>query len=317
MPDSQPALTADTDFLRDVLDGLGAAQKTIPCKYLYDARGSQLFDAITQLDAYYPTRTETSILTDYAADIAQAVGPRARVVEYGSGSSVKTRLLLDALERPASYVPLDISADHLAASAERLQTEYPDLHVAPVVADYTAPFELPDTPGRRTLVFFPGSTIGNFDPDEAHAFLELMREAAGPDGAVLIGVDLRKDAQTLEQAYDDDQGVTAEFNLNLIARINRELGGTLDPDGFRHEAVWNADAGRVELYLVSLREQQARVGEERVRFARGERIHTENSYKYSLDGFGRLAARAGLHVDRVWTDPQSRFSVQLLTAASD
>jgi dimethylhistidine N-methyltransferase len=325
MPNGQPARspfarssTRDSDaFLRDVLAGLTAAHKSLPCKYLYDAEGSRLFDAITELDEYYPTRTEAAILTEHAAKIARAVGPDARVIEYGSGSSVKTRLLLDALDTPASYVPLDISAEHLAASAERLQAEYPDLHVEPVVADYTASFRLPDVPGRRTLVFFPGSTIGNFDPDEAQAFLASMRDVIREDGAVLIGVDLKKSPDVLERAYDDREGVTAAFNRNLITRINRELDGTLDPSAFEHLAVWNAEQGRVEMHLVSTRDQVGKVAHVSIPFREGERIHTESSYKYSLPGFEQVAAQAGLGVDRVWTDADRRFSVQLLTAAED
>ncbi len=304
-------------FLRDVLAGLTAPDKSLPCKYLYDAHGSQLFDAITELDAYYPTRTETAILTEHGSGIARAIGPHVRVIEYGSGSSIKTRLLLDALDRPASYVPLDISAEHLAASAERLQAEYPDLPITPVVADYTSDFDLPDAPGDRTLLFFPGSTIGNFDPGEARDFLTSMRSVIGGDGAVLIGVDLRKDAAVLERAYDDPEGVTAAFNRNLITRINRELSATLDPDGFVHRAVWNDEAGRVEMHLVSTRDQIAEVGNVMLSFREGERIHTESSYKYSLDGFARLAAQAGLTIDRVWTDSGERFSVQLLSPAED
>ncbi len=315
-PTTDPNLDSDA-FLRDVLAGLTVADKSLPCKYLYDAHGSQLFDAITELDAYYPTRTETAILTEHGSDMADAIGPRARVIEYGSGSSVKTRLLLDALDQPASYVPLDISAEHLTTSAERLQAEYPDLPVSPVVADYTSDFQLPDVPGDRTLLFFPGSTIGNFDPDEARDFLASMRGVIGADGAGLIGVDLRKDAATLERAYDDEEGVTAAFNRNLITRINRELDATLDPDGFVHRAVWNDQAGRVEMHLVSTRMQTAIVGSVSVAFREGERIHTESSYKYSLDGFAQLAAQAGLLVDRVWTDADERFSVQLLSPADD
>ncbi len=316
--DAAPHDSADPDgFLRDVLAGLTALDKSLPCKYLYDAHGSQLFDAITRLEAYYPTRTETAILTDHGDDIAQAIGPRARVIEYGSGSSVKTRLLLDALDRPAAYVPLDISAEHLAASARRLQAEYPDVPITPIVADYTSGFALPDVPGERTLLFFPGSTIGNFNPDEARDFLASMRSVIGSDGAVLIGVDLRKDAATLERAYDDDEGVTAAFNRNLITRINRELDGTLDPDGFAHRAVWNEEAGRVEMHLVSTQVQTATVGSVSLAFHEGERIHTESSYKYSLDGFAQLAAQAGLTVDHAWTDAAERFSVQLLSPAAD
>jgi len=294
--------------------GLGGARKTLPCKYLYDARGSQLFERICELAEYYPTRTELAIMEAHAGEMARRLGPRCLLVEYGSGSSRKTRLLLDRLEAPAGYVPIDISRDALAASVRALAEAYPDLEVLPVCADYTEPIELPvpSRPAARRGVYFPGSTIGNFSPAEAQRFLARMARVAGRGGAILIGVDLRKDRRTLERAYDDASGVTAAFNLNLLSRLNRELGADFDPGRFAHRAVWNEAAGRVEMHLVSRTRQSVSVAGRRFAFAAGESIHTENSYKYTLEQFARLAAGAGLTVERVWTDPRERFSVQYL-----
>ncbi len=301
-----------TAFRRDVLSGLQKAQKTLPCKYLYDAHGSSLFDRITRLDAYYPTRAEKSILENYGGEMAALIGPQARIVEYGSGTSEKTQLLLDKLEAPAAYVPIDISREHLLAAAARIQQRYPDVHVAPVVADYTADFSLPTTPGRQTVVFFPGSTIGNFEPEEAQVFLAEMARVAGPGGGLLIGVDLRKPVQTLERAYDDEEGVTALFNLNLLTRINRELGGTFDLSRFSHRAPWNDALGRVEMHLVSLEEQEVEVAGHKIAFGAGEYIHTECSYKYTPEGFAALAAQAGFDRVALWKDDERLFSVQYL-----
>ena len=304
-------------FRSDVLAGLSRPQKTLPCKYFYDERGSALFERICELDEYYPTRTELAILQAHVGEMAERIGARCLLVEYGSGSSRKTRLLLDRLRQPAAYVPIDISSDALRASARALAAAYPDLEVLPVCADYTEPLELP-RPTRRPArrgVFFPGSTIGNFTPPEAQRFLGRMARVAGPGGAILIGVDLRKDRAVLELAYDDALGVTAAFNKNLLVRINRELGGDFDPARFRHLARWNAGDGRVEMHLVSEVEQRVRVAGSRIRVAAGETIHTENSYKYDLVQFSVLAAQAGLAVRCVWTDPAALFSVQYLTVA--
>ena len=315
-----PTATACADsatllFRRDVLAGLRAPQKTLPCKYFYDAAGSALFEEITRLDAYYPTRTETAILESHGDEMAALVGPRARIVEYGSGSSEKTRLLLDRLDGPAAYVPIDISEGHLLEAAGALRAQYPGLPIVPVAADYTAPFHLPDTPGRRTVVFFPGSTIGNFEPAAAVPFLAGMARVAGPGGGLVVGVDLRKDAAVLARAYDDEEGVTAAFNLNLLVRINRELGADFDLAGFAHRAVWNGALGRVEMHLVSRTDQQVHVGGERVDFRAGETIHTENSYKYTVAGFGEIAAQAGFQPVQVWTDAAAYFSVHYLVVA--
>lgn len=346
-PDAPPAPSSEREtdaFRRDVLAGLGGTPKTLPSKHFYDAEGSRLFDRITELDAYYPTRTEAAILGRYGAEMTDLVAPEggggAVLVEYGSGSSVKTRLLLDRLPNLAAYVPLDISRAHLLATADGLRADYPALRIEPVVADYTGAFSLPPLPAARRVLFFPGSTIGNFVPDEARAFLQRMARVAGPGGTLLVGVDLRKDRATLERAYDDEQGVTAAFNRNLLVRINRELEGSFDLDAFAHRAVWNPEgdraansegnratnsggdgeaagetgeaAGRVEMHLVSLRAQTVRVGDHAFAFAEGETIHTENSYKYTPEGFGALARSAGWAVERVWMDDAGLFSVQAL-----
>jgi L-histidine Nalpha-methyltransferase len=303
-------------ILDEVLTGLEQPQKHIPCKYLYDERGSRLFERICELEEYYPTRTELGIMESNAADMARELGAGCLLVEYGSGSSRKTRLLLDHMERPAAYVPIDISRETLHRSARALATAYPHLEVLPVCADYTEPVEIPESrraPLRRG-VYFPGSTIGNFTPADATAFLCRMAGLAGARGGMLIGVDLKKDSRVLELAYDDPRGVTAAFNKNLLARLNRELDADFPLERFRHRAVYDANAGRVEMHLVCDAALTVSVGDVEVRFEAGETIHTENSYKYELDEFAELAQRAGLAVRRVWTDGERRFSVQLLAA---
>ncbi len=316
------------DLRADVLAGLagdlpGAASdapaRRIPPKWFYDERGSALFDAICDLDEYYPTRTELAITRDCGGEMSMHIGPRALLVEYGSGSSIKTRVLLAHLRDPAGYVPIDISRDHLRASAARLAAEFPGLEVLPVCADYTRPLDLP-SPSRipgRTVIYFPGSTIGNFVPADAVDFLRVAHDEAGPAGQLLIGVDLVKDPAVLVPAYDDPRGVTAAFNKNLLTRINREVGADFDPDAFAHRASWWQDPavegrGRVEIELVSRLEQTATVDGHAFTFAEGESILTEYSYKYSTTAFAQLAAQAGWSVVRVWTDPNRLFSVQLL-----
>lgn len=303
-------------FLADVLEGLRAPRKRIPCKYFYNERGSRLFEAICDLPEYYLTRAELSILEDHGHEVAAALGPGCLVIEYGSGSGLKTRLLLDRLKEPQAYVPIDISAEALRRSAGELSAAYPGLEILPVCADYTAPFEIP-TPRsspRRRVVFFPGSTIGNLSPPEAVAFLARAAGVVGPDGAVVVGVDLKKEPAVLEAAYDDRRGVTAAFNKNLLVRINAELGGDFRLERFRHRAVYNATMGRIEMYLVSLASQTVRVDGEPIRFRQGEPIHTEDSYKYQAQEFSALAARAGLLPRAVWIDPDRRFSIHYLTA---
>lgn len=306
---------AGDEFRDSVLAGLAARPKTLEAKFFYDERGSQLFDAITELDAYYPTRAEAALLQTHAAEIAAFVGPDASLVEFGSGSSVKTRLLLESLPDLRCYVPIDISGEHLQATAEKLAADFA-LPIIPVHADYTAAFTLPAAvPAERRVGFFPGSTIGNFNPETAVRFLKQARELLGPGSRFLVGADLQKDEGRLIAAYDDAEGVTAAFNLNLLRRINRELAGDFDLAAFRHEARYNRAEGRVEMHLVSRREQQARVDGERFDFAAGESIHTENSYKYTLESFAELARHGGWRSDAQWLDPEGLFSLHGLVAA--
>ena len=301
-------------FLSEAVDGLRDDPKRLPCKYFYDAHGSHLFDRICELPEYYPTRTERSIMKQSADEMAKAIGPNALVIEYGSGSSLKTRLLLDVLETPAGYVPVDISCDHLMKAAAALSEDYPDVEVLPVCADFTAPFGIPETRRRaaRRVVYFPGSTIGNFTRDGAIDLMRNVGELCGPGGALLIGVDLKKDRATLERAYDDSQGVTAEFNRNVLVRMNRELDADFDVSEFAHRAVWVEGPGRVEMHLVSQVDQTVHLDDERIEFAAGEHICTEHSHKYTLDGFAKLANAAGFSVGEIWTDKNRRFSVQIL-----
>jgi dimethylhistidine N-methyltransferase len=309
--------TERKEFLADALHGLRQPEKSLPCKYFYDAEGSKLFDQICQLPEYYPTRTEFGILRDHVGEMAQCLGPDSLLVEYGSGSSVKTRLLLDHLEQPAAYVPVDVSREHLFETALALRVDYPDLPVLPVCADFANSFSLPEPPrpASRRAVYFPGSTIGNFSDAAAVELMSRVARRVGPGGGFLVGVDLKKDADVLRRAYDDEQGVTAAFNLNLLVRMNQELDADFDLRAFEHAASWNEEAGRVEMHLVSRVAQEIHLDGETIRFEAGERICTEHSHKYSVDGFARLAARAGLTVRRVWTDPRRYFSVQYLEVA--
>lgn len=307
-------------FEADVIEGLSRTpQKTLPCRWLYDDRGSELFEDITALPEYYPTRTETAILRENAADIAAFCGPRAVLVEYGAGAGVKTEILLGALENPALYLPIDIAGDFLAGSAARIERRFPYIEIRPLVADFTDDFDLPDDLPKLTprVAFFPGSTIGNLDRDEAVAFLRRVRSHVGPKGRAVIGVDLKKDLARLLPAYDDAAGVTAAFNLNLLTRINAELGGDFANDGFAHEARWSEAASAVEMHMVSLRAQTARVGGRSFAFAQGETIHTESSRKYSTEGFSALAGDAGWRAAEVWTDPDALFAVFGLAGTSD
>jgi dimethylhistidine N-methyltransferase len=303
-----------TRFRADVLAGLSARAKSLPCKYLYDDRGSRLFDQICELPEYYPTRTELGILHRHAGDMAAALGDGCLVIEYGSGSGLKTPLLLERLRHPAEYVPVDISRDHLLASAAALARRFPQLQVLPVWADFTGAFEVPATRRvpRRKAVFFPGSTIGNFGPTCAIELMQGVARRCGSGGAFLVGVDLRKSKAILEPAYDDAAGVTAAFNKNLLVRINRELGADFDLDQFDHRAVFDEKHSRIEMYLVSRRRQEVHLDGQTIEFAAGETICTEYSYKYTLDAFGDLARAAGLTVRQVWTDEAGWFSVQYL-----
>ncbi|MBO6783192.1 MAG: L-histidine N(alpha)-methyltransferase [Alphaproteobacteria bacterium] len=304
---------ASDNFLADVLEGLRKPQKELPSKYFYDERGSQLFDRICELPEYYPTRTEMALLRHISADVAELVGDGATVIEFGSGSSTKIRILLDALDAPRAYVPVDISREHLLASAKELADDYPDLQVIPVCADYTQPFDVPVIEGEKVRAgFFPGSTIGNFSRDAAVSFLRAAASDVGHNNGLLIGVDLKKDVDILHAAYNDAAGVTAAFNLNLLERINRELDGTFDTGAFTHDARWVPDPGRIEMHLVSERDQTAEVGGESFSFAAGESIYTEDSHKYDIAGFQALAAEAGWRAIEHWTDPDELFSIHLL-----
>jgi dimethylhistidine N-methyltransferase len=299
-------------FWRDVLHGLRKPLKELPCKYFYDIRGAELFERICELDEYYLTRCELAVLEGYAREMAGRIGPGCVLIEYGSGSGRKTLLLLDHLDRPAAYVPVDINADNLATFARQLAARYPRLQVAPVCADFTKPFDVPELrrPSARRVVYFSGSTIGNFSPTEAVPLLKNIARLCGPGGGLLIAADLQKDRRILKAAYDDREGMTAAFNLNLLVRINRELGADIALDRFRHRAFYNEIEGRIEMHLVSQADQAVRIGGELIAFKEGETIHTENSYKYTLPGFAALARQAGLEVEQVWTDERGYFSVQ-------
>jgi dimethylhistidine N-methyltransferase len=312
--DSQPHPDA-SDFARDMLNALGQSPHSISPKYFYDSAGSRLFDRICELPEYYPTRTELSMLAQRAAEIAALAGPRAEIVEFGAGSCAKVRLLLQAFDRPARYLPIDISGDHLHASAAELRREFAGLDVLPVAADYTQRLLLPASlPGAgRRLGFFPGSTLGNFTPDEALHFLRVAgRVLRG--GALLLGADLVKDPSVLHAAYNDAQGVTAAFNLNLLARANRELGADFALDQFAHYAFYNAPLQRIEMHLISRRNQTVSLCGRRFELAEGESMHTENSYKFTIDGLRALALSAGFTPGPVWTDPRQLFSVHWLHA---
>jgi dimethylhistidine N-methyltransferase len=311
-----PAHGPDAAELEEVRRGLRGTPKTLPPKLFYDAAGARLFERICELPEYYLTRAELSILRARVGEIAALAGPRCALIEYGSGAGLKVRLLLDALERPAAYVPIDVSREQLARVAAELQAEYPAVRVAPLCADYTRPLALPALPpGARRLGFFPGSTIGNFHPTEAAAFLRRIRRTVGPDGALVLGVDRRKDAAALHAAYDDAAGVTAAFNLNLLRRLNREFGADFELGRWRHEAFVDQRASRVEMHLVSEADQTVTVAGTRVPFARGETIWTESSYKYDRARLDALAAAAGFSVTRLWTDAGERFWVAFLEAA--
>jgi dimethylhistidine N-methyltransferase len=303
--------TADKmEFAADVIAGLSQPRKSLSCRWLYDARGSALFEDITELPEYYPTRTETSILRDHADEIAARTKAGSLLVEYGSGSSRKTEILLSAIASLAAYVPIDVSDAALEEARARLAERMPDLRVFPVVGDFLAEIDLPkDLAQRPRLGFFPGSTIGNLTRGAATDLLHTMGQRLGPSSRLVLGVDLVKDPAVLVPAYDDAQGVTAAFNLNLLARINRELDGDFDLDQFRHEAIWNADESRIEMHLLSLRDQRVHILDKTFEFGAGERVHTENSHKYKLDDFTALAHRAGYRTLDRWTDENDLFSV--------
>ena len=311
------AADEDGSFAQATLAGLAEAQKTLPCRFFYDARGSQLFEQITAVPEYYPTRTEAAILEQCAGDVAAETPRGAVLVEFGSGSSRKTEILLTALDALRAYVPIDVSASALEEAKERLSRRFPSLAVHGIVGDFRADLVLPDDlSGRPRLGFFPGSTIGNFVPEEAVALLQAMAVSLGRGGRLIIGVDLRKDPERLVPAYNDAAGVTAAFNLNLLVRANRELGADFDLQGFRHTAVFNAAKSRVEMHLVSTGNQTVSLLGRRFSFRPGESIHTENSHKYSIADFADLARRAGWTPRRVWTDDLDLFSVHELVVSA-
>ncbi len=308
-------MTTSTVEIDEIVDGLSGEQKQISPKYFYDERGSQLFDDITELPEYYLTNTELGIMRDNIDEIVELVGKQASLIEFGSGSSLKTQILLEHTSELAVYVPVDISDEHLHASAEKIRARFPHVEVLPVVADFTKEFDLP-TPmvmPIRNVVYFPGSTIGNFEHDMAMDLLRVMHHEAGKNGALLIGVDLQKDPAIIENAYNDSAGVTAEFNLNVLQHLNRDYGANFDVDGFSHSANYDAEKGRVVIELVSHADQKVELGDTEFDIADGEAILTEYSHKYTLDGFAEMARAAGFSVERVWTDANKLFSVQFLT----
>jgi dimethylhistidine N-methyltransferase len=312
-PSSGRARLCD-DFLSEVVAGLSRSQKTLPCKFLYDEDGSRVFNEICELEEYYPTRTETQILRENINEIAGLIGSECRLVEFGSGSSTKTRHLLTHLPSMCGYVPIDISEPQLLESAVQLANEFPGLDINPLAADYNGISEIPDLKRkpRRTVAFFPGSTIGNFDPLAAIAFMRNIAALCGNNGGLLIGVDRKKPRRILEPAYNDRKGVTARFNLGILARANRELGANFDLAAFRHHAPYNEEHGRIEMHLVSEREQIVNVDSQEFRFREGESITTEHSYKYTVPGFAALAWKAGFELVRNWEDRNHLFSVIFL-----
>jgi dimethylhistidine N-methyltransferase len=308
-----PDFSAPSEFARAVITGLSQAQKALPCRFLYDARGSELFEDITRLPEYYPTRAEISILEAHTGEMAEGVTKDGVLVEFGSGSSRKTEIFLTQLPAGLAYVPIDVSATALAGASGRLAKSFPDIHVRPIVGDFSQEIILPDDLRLRPKTgFFPGSTIGNFSPQEALGLLGGFRQILCENGRLLIGVDLKKDQAKLVRAYADAAGVTAEFNLNLLVQINRELGGTFDVSAFRHEAIYNERLGRVEMHIVSVEAQSVVIAGRCVSFEADERIHTENAYKYSVGEFQDLAGQAGWRPTRVWTDANAEFSVHEL-----
>lgn len=306
---------ASSDFLSEVIAGLSHQPRTLPCKFFYDERGAALFQKICELPEYYVTRSELQILRLYGAEIAETLGAQIELIGLGTGAGTKTRILLEELKEPQVYVPIDISKEQLQKSTTRFHQIFPSLEILPVCADYLEPFELP-LPRRvstRSVVYFPGSTIGNFQPDDAGKFLRRIADLCGPNGGLLIGVDLQKDQQIIESAYNDSAGVTAEFNLNLLTRANRELGADFDLKHWRHRAIYNPTDGRIEMHLISEIDQTVRVEDRQWSFHAGEKIISEYSYKYAPDGFTALAREAGFEFARMWTDNAHLFGVFYFT----
>jgi dimethylhistidine N-methyltransferase len=306
---------AKSDFLRETIAGLASNPRTLPCKFFYDERGAQLFQQICELPEYYITRTELGILRLHGAEMAKALGEQIELIGLGTGAGTKTRILLEELKEPAVYIPIDISREQLQNSTTRFREIFPRLEILPVCADYLEHFELPlpRKPSSRSVVYFPGSTIGNFEPRAAIDFLRRMVEFCGEGGGLLIGVDLDKDRDIIEAAYNDSQGVTAEFNLNLLSRINRELGADFDVTNWRHRAIYNASEGRIEMYLISEIGQTVHIEDRQFHFGAGEKIVTEFSYKHTPEGFSALAREAGFDFEAMWTDEARLFGVFYFT----
>ncbi|TQV86956.1 L-histidine N(alpha)-methyltransferase [Aliikangiella coralliicola] len=303
----------NNEFYDDVIDGLSKKQKSLPCKYFYDQVGSELFEEICQLDEYYVTRSELELIDTIKSELAQLIGSNAVIIEPGAGAGIKIQKLLATLDTPSTYVPIDISRDFLNYSGEIIKQKFPNIDVFPVAADFTQSFKWLDyTVQSNRVVFFPGSTIGNFDPAQAESFLSNVGEIIGSKGAIIIGVDLVKPIAQLEAAYNDQKGITAEFNKNILVRINNELNGNFDLDLFEHDAFFNVEKSRIEMHLKSKEDQSVIINEQQIDFKESERIHTENSYKYSIDSFVELAQRAGLKRAKSWVDSNNRVSMHYL-----
>ncbi len=301
------------EFATEVLQGLDSDNKTLPCRFLYDSKGSELFEEITDLDEYYPTRTEITLLQTHAREIAEIAGENTTLIEFGSGSSRKTKYLIKSLEDISSYIPIDISSSALKEAEQDLQSHFPDLEISPLHADFLKPMEIQDNEDSSyRLGFFPGSTIGNFEKDDAITFLRTAREILGNESGLIIGVDLQKDLDILIPAYNDAKGVTAEFNLNILRRINNELDGNIDLETFRHKAIYNKQAQRIEMHLESQKDQNTSILGKNISFSKGETIHTENSHKYTIESFRNLAQKAGWKPLKHWTDQAKLFSIHYL-----
>ena len=309
----------DNDFLKDVIEGLGKNPKTLKPKYFYDNIGAQLFTEICTTPEYYPTRTEIKILNQNAEDIASQIGDNTALIEYGSGALEKIKILLNFLKEPVGLIPVDISEDQLFVSAKNLENLYPNLEILPVAADFTKPIPIPgfSQPPKKYVAFFPGSTIGNFEPDLAIQFLQGVTKTIGLDGLLLIGFDLKKDIETLLAAYDDQRGITASFNKNLLSRVNGELGGNFNLNTFEHVARYNENKGRIEMHLKSTTEQTVSINKELFEFLEGETIHTENCYKFTKESFTAMSSKAGLSPVKTWTDDKNLFAVMLLRTTSN
>jgi dimethylhistidine N-methyltransferase len=306
---------ASSDFLAEAIAGLSGSPRTLPCKFFYDDRGSELFQKICELPEYYVTLTELEILREQRTEIASHLGAGVQLIGLGTGAGTKTRILLEELRDPAAYVPVDISKEQLEQSTVLFRELFPGLEILPVCADYLQPVVLP-TPKRKpahNVVYFPGSTIGNFEPSAARDFLQRIHRVCGQDGGLLIGVDLQKDRKILEGAYNDAQGITAQFNLNLLRRANLELGANFDLKCWKHRAIYNSEAGRIEMHLLSEIDQLVHIADHEFRFRAGEKIITEFSYKYTPEGFSALAAKVGFRLDRMWTDDRRLFGVFYFT----